>query len=134
MGLPSSPTATSMHHPYGTYVPSTSTNRWATPPSPKRGRTFQHQSMARRNVGVLTPIDAAAACMEAVPVTQRRNAWNWAIRVLSSRLRTLLVWQESHLQRCFPAEVVPFLRIGEPHMSHSLALGDLARAMRPAHQ
>lgn len=36
---------------------------------------------------------------------------------------------ESHLQRCFPAEVVPFLRIGEPHMSHSLALGDLARAM-----
>ena len=58
--------------------------------------------MARRSVRLLTPIDAAAACMEAVPVTQRRNAWNWAIRVPSSRLRTLLVWQNRISSAAFP--------------------------------
>ena len=46
----------------------------------------------------------------------------------------LLARHRRHRHRCLPDDVVPFLRIGSPHIVHSLALNDFLLPIRQAQQ
>ena len=86
------------------------------------------------NVRGDTPSIAAACASVIRPVTQTGNARNSALARALPPSPALLARQRMHRHRCLPDDVVPFLRIGSPHIVHSLALDDFLLPIPQAQQ
>ena len=86
------------------------------------------------NVRGDTPSIAAACASVIRPVAQTRNARNSALPRALPPSPALLARHRRHRHRCLPDDVVPFLRIGLPHIVHSLASDDFPLPIRQAQQ
>ena len=93
-----------------------------------------HHWMRRMNVRGDTPSIAAACASVIRPVTRTGNARNSALARALPPSPALLARQRMHRDRCLPDDVVPFLRIGSPHIVHSLASDDFLLPIRQAQQ